>query len=60
MMAEIEWFIAVDQAHEGPFSLRDLDVKFRTNELNSRTRIWRDGMQNWSEAFKVPEVAELL
>lgn len=51
---------------EGPMSARDignffyfsypLDVKFRTNELNSLYLAWHEGMPEWKRIFEVPEL----
>ena len=45
---------------EGPFSLRESDVKFRTNECTSMWHVWREGMAEWKRAFEVPEVKQVI
>jgi phage baseplate assembly protein gpV len=45
---------------EGPFSLREIDVKFRTNECTSMWHVWREGMAEWKRAFEVPEVKQVI
>ena len=38
------WYVALDGKADGPHSLRDLDVKFRTGELASNALFWSEGM----------------
>jgi hypothetical protein len=54
------WYIAEGQESTGPFTLRDLDVKFRTSELASNCLLWQEGMQEWQPAFKIPQIRELI
>ena len=41
------WFVAFDGKADGPHSIRDLDVKFRTGELASNAHFWCEGMSEW-------------
>jgi hypothetical protein len=52
--------VTVAEKPTGPFSLRDLDVKFRTNELNSTSFVWREGMSAWVKVFEEPTLRSLL
>ena len=54
------WYIALNGEVEGPFEVRDLDVKFRTGELASNCSLWKDGMVEWQIAFKIPEIRDLI
>lgn len=54
MVENLSWFVACEGNPEGPFSLRDLDVKFRTSELASNVLMWQEGMESWEQAFKIP------
>ena len=38
----------------------DVDVKFRTGEINTGQFIWREGMDEWKPIFEVPELKSLL
>ena len=60
MASEKEWYVSVEGKAEGPFTLRDLDVKFRTKELTSNTPLWSEGMAEWQSAFKISEVKSLI
>lgn len=44
------------QDPQGPFSTRDIDVKFRTGELSSAMIAWKEGMSNW---LKISEIDSL-
>lgn len=55
-----EWYVAVDGAVDGPFSVRDLDVKFRTKELQSTAHVWRKGFTGWLKAFEEPLLKALM
>lgn len=41
------WYVYVNNETKGPFSMRDLDVFLRTNELNSLNLAWKVGMKEW-------------
>jgi len=38
--------------------LRDLDVLFRTNDINSRTFAWKTGMKEWKALTDIEEIKE--
>ena len=54
------WYTTSDGKVDGPHTLRDLDVKFRTGEIASNILLWRDGMEEWLAAFKIPEIRQLI
>jgi hypothetical protein len=39
------WYIYINQETRGPLALRDLDVLLRTNEINSSSYGWKNGMK---------------
>ena len=55
-----EWYLAVDDNADGPYSLRDLDVKYRTKELASSTFAWRESMSEWKPLFEIDEIKQVL
>ena len=57
-----EWYLlAPGQSQtEGPFSLREIDVKFRTNECTSMWHVWKDGMKEWKRAYEVDEIKKVI
>ena len=57
---EKQWYVVVDGKPEGPFDIRDMDVKFRTTELNSNCFVWRDGQAEWLKAFQEPTLRQLI
>ena len=55
-----EWYLAIGDAPDGPYSLRDLDVKYRTSELPSSTFAWREGNTDWKPLFEIDEIKRVL
>ena len=50
------WYIYVNEESRGPIGLRDLDVLIRTNEINSRTLGWKNGMNEWKPLNEIEEI----
>lgn len=48
------------QDPQGPFSMRDIDVKFRTGEISSSVLAWREGLTEWKLLFNIPEIKDML
>lgn len=40
--------------------MRDLDVKYRTQELASSTYAWREGLAEWQPLFSIDEIKQVL
>ncbi|KAL4434883.1 hypothetical protein ABPG74_021222 [Tetrahymena malaccensis] len=64
-MEEFIWYYADSQALQertpiGPVSIRDLDVLYRTSAINSSTYVWKEGMPEWVQLFKVQELKEAI
>ena len=59
---EFIWYILAPGSSdtEGPFSLREMDVKFRTKELTSMFHAWKEGMAEWKRVFEINELKHLL
>jgi hypothetical protein len=56
------WYILApgSQDTEGPFSTREIDVKFRTKELTSMFFAWKKDMTEWKRVFEIDELKHLL
>ena len=54
------WYFTLEGKVDGPHTLRDLDVKFRTGELASNVLLWTDGMAEWLAGFKIPIIRNLI
>ncbi|MDE5712269.1 MAG: GYF domain-containing protein [Muribaculaceae bacterium] len=50
-----EYYIVVNDRQQGPLSKEDL----RLHNINSETLVWRTGMQDWTKASQLPELADL-
>ena len=59
---EVQWYIADGgEAPLGPFSERDVDVKFRTNELTSAHFAWSEQIGgDWKPIHEIPQLRSLL
>ena len=55
-----QWYLALGGEPDGPYSLRDLDVKYRTQELPSSTFAWREGLADWKPLFEIDEIKRVL
>ena len=49
-------YIIADNTQAGPFSAEDVIKLINANILTPSTMVWRQGMSEWTEASKVPEV----
>lgn len=61
--SELIWYYAdqqalLDRAPMGPVSVRDLDVLFRTGGINSTIYVWKEGMGEWEQLYRVQELKE--
>jgi len=50
-------FLAIDGKQHGPFELPLVVGKARSGELSPETLVWRSGMNEWTAAKDVPELA---
>ncbi|KRX03910.1 hypothetical protein PPERSA_12115 [Pseudocohnilembus persalinus] len=63
---DFAWYYVVndpeteEQKSMGPVSLRDMDVLYRTQQINSNTFIFKQGMKQWEPLFKVEEARKLI
>ena len=59
-VSTIEWYLAIDGKPDGPYTSREIDVKYRTNDLKSSTLAWKDGMSEWKAIFEIDELKKML
>jgi hypothetical protein len=58
---EVQWYIADGETPLGPFAERDVDVKFRTNELTSAQYAWSEQLGgDWKPIHEIPRLRDLL
>lgn len=64
-----EWFYVdtAEKTAKGPVSIRDLgtyslnpDVLIRTNNLNSNSFVWKEGMSDWQKLYTVEDLKDLI
>ena len=44
----MEWFYAIDETQLGPVTEADLRAKFASGEIRGETRIWHEGLDDWT------------
>ena len=54
--AELVWFVARGDSHQGPVSQSDVERWLSTGEIGPGTLIWKQGMPTWLAASQVPEL----
>lgn len=50
------WFFMQDNSQQGPISEEELKKKIESNEINSDTYVWKDGMTDWQAIKEVEEL----
>lgn len=50
-----EWYIIYNGQQVGPMTKEQL----LSYDLNSQSKVWREGMADWADAFTIPELMEL-
>ncbi|MEO0386709.1 MAG: SPFH domain-containing protein [Pseudomonadota bacterium] len=53
------WHIAENGATEGPFSRADLGKRVQSGQMSRQTLVWTPGIDGWTEAGQIPELAQL-
>jgi membrane protease subunit (stomatin/prohibitin family) len=57
---EAQWYLGVDGRQEGPLTTTALAEHARSGALTPGTLVWKAGMNTWTAARDVPEVAAVL
>mmetsp|Transcript_2465 Transcript_2465/g.5333 ORF Transcript_2465/g.5333 Transcript_2465/m.5333 type:complete len:610 (-) Transcript_2465:64-1893(-) len=57
-----EWYIQDSTSGEtlGPFKVSELCVRWRKDEVDGLTRVWRSGLQSWRPLTEVPDLKAAL
>lgn len=55
-----QWFLGLDGQQVGPLAVADLRARAADGSLTAETLVWRSGLEQWSRADAVPEIARLL
>lgn len=50
---EPKYFVAINGASQGPFSISDINTKIASSVIARDTLVWADGMDGWSKAETV-------
>lgn len=54
------YYVAINNQQQGPFETALLATKARAGEITGATLVWKHGMNGWTAAKDVPELAGLL
>ncbi|MDS1268799.1 SPFH domain-containing protein [Lipingzhangella sp. LS1_29] len=55
-----QWYLGVDGQQLGPFDASGMNSKAAEGVLGANTLVWKAGMDQWTPASQVPELAQLL
>jgi membrane protease subunit (stomatin/prohibitin family) len=53
---DLSFFAALDGQQSGPFNMAALAEKIKGGQITRETLVWKNGMVNWTEAGKLPEL----
>ena len=53
------YFIAVNGQQSGPFNMDELHKLALNGQFLQNTMVWKQGMQNWEEAFRLPDFSNI-
>lgn len=53
------WYVAIAGQQQGPFSLDELAARIRSGSIARNAHVFKQGMANWVEAERHPELAGL-
>ena len=56
---DIQFYAAINGKQTGPFDMATLRGMAQTYQINSFTLVWREGMDTWTQASLVPELAPI-
>src|SRR4051812_45641864 len=52
---EKKWFVYLEDRHDGPFSLVEIQAKIKEGSVRKDQYVWAEGMQDWKPMADVPE-----
>lgn len=55
----IQYFVAVNGAQTGPFSIQQLQAMAASGQFNRQSQVWKQGMAAWGAAEAQPDLASL-
>jgi hypothetical protein len=58
--AAAQWYVATNDAREGPISFEEMKSRWNRNRLAATTLVWFDGMEDWAQIKAVPGLAKAL
>lgn len=60
MQKEQNWYYESEGHQKGPFSLSELQERFKERRLSAQTKVWNAQMTEWVEAAKVEEFSHIV
>ena len=56
---EIPWYVASEGHQTGPFTKAEIRNKLESGDVNRDTLVWRQGLEEWTAAERVDELAAI-
>ncbi len=57
---EKKWFVYLEDHHEGPFSIQEIESKMTEGKVRSQNFVWAEGMSDWEPMPTVPDFQNLV
>lgn len=57
--ASVQYFAAIDGKQAGPFDMAQLTQMISANTISRQSLVWKAGMENWTSAESIAELAPL-
>ncbi|MBI4926098.1 MAG: DUF4339 domain-containing protein [Bdellovibrio sp.] len=57
---EKKWFIYLEDHHEGPFSVQEMENKLIEGKVTSQNFVWAEGMADWEPMMQVTALQTLI
>jgi len=56
---QVQWFAGIDGQQPGPFQQEALVQMIQEGKITKKTLVWKQGMDNWTAAGDIPDLAGL-
>ena len=52
---QVQYYVAVDNQQKGPYDMQHIVELIRSNQINTDTLVWKQGMANWDKISSLQE-----
>jgi membrane protease subunit (stomatin/prohibitin family) len=53
----VQWYVAINGEQRGPFDGKTIELEIANGTVKKDTLVWKQGMESWSPASSLPELA---